>query len=53
MLSESCGYTDPSQIKPEDVIIQVQPGRFESLDDLMTVKLPELNAAATETLVNA
>lgn len=53
MLSESCGYTDPSQIKPEDVIIQVQPGRFESLDDLMTVKLPELNAAATETLDNA
>lgn len=37
MLSESCGYTDPAQIKSQDVMIQVQPGRFECLEDLMTV----------------
>jgi hypothetical protein len=38
MLSESCGYTDPSQMTPNDVMIQVEPGRFEYLADLSMVK---------------
>jgi glutamate synthase domain-containing protein 2 len=38
MLAESCGYTDPSQITPHDVMIQVEPGRFEYLADLSMVK---------------
>jgi glutamate synthase domain-containing protein 2 len=38
MLAESCGYTDPSQITPTDVMIQVEPGRFEYLADLSMVK---------------
>lgn len=49
MLAESCGYTDPAQIKPTDVMIQVQPGRFECLDDLMTVKLPEIETVTIES----
>ena len=38
MLAESCGYTDPSQITPNDVMIQVEPGRFEYLADLSMVR---------------
>ena len=38
MLAESCGYTDPSQLTPHDVMIQVEPGRFEYLADLSMVK---------------
>jgi len=39
MLAESCGYTDPSQINPHDVMIQVEPGRLEYLDRLSMVDL--------------
>jgi glutamate synthase domain-containing protein 2 len=31
MLAESCGHTDPSLLEPGDVMIQVEPGRFEYL----------------------
>ena len=37
MLAESCGYTDPSQIDPHDVMIQVEPGRLEYLDQLSMI----------------
>jgi glutamate synthase domain-containing protein 2 len=37
MLAESCGYTDPTQIKPDDVMLQVEPGRFEYLADLSLI----------------
>ena len=37
MLAESCGYTDPTQIKAKDVILQVEPGRFEYLADLSLI----------------
>jgi glutamate synthase domain-containing protein 2 len=40
MLAESCGYQDPTQIKPEDVMVQIEPGRFECLSDLTMVRLP-------------
>jgi len=38
MLAESCGYTDPSQLTPNDVMIQVEPGRFEYLADLSMIR---------------
>ena len=44
MLAESCGYTDPSQLTPHDVMIQIEPGRFEYLADLSTVKLVQRSA---------
>ncbi len=31
MLAESCGHTDSSLLEPGDVMIQVEPGRFEYL----------------------
>lgn len=37
MLAESCGYTDPTQISPHDVMIQVEPGRLEYLDQLSMI----------------
>ena len=37
MLAESCGYTDPTQIKSDDVMLQVEPGRFEYLADLSVI----------------
>ena len=40
MLAESCGYTDPTQIKPTDVMIQVEPGHFKYLAELSTVSEP-------------
>ena len=40
MLAESCGYTDPTQISPYDVMIQVEPGRLKYLADLSTIAEP-------------
>lgn len=37
MLAESCGYSDPTQIKADDVMLQVEPGRFEYLEDLSLI----------------
>ncbi len=37
MLAESCGYSDPTQIKADDVMLQVEPGRFEYLADLSLI----------------
>lgn len=37
MLAESCGYSDPTQIMPDDVMLQVEPGRFEYLSDLSLI----------------
>jgi len=37
MLAESCGYTEPTQIKADDVMLQVEPGRFEYLADLSLI----------------
>lgn len=37
MLAESCGYTDPSQMESGDVMIQLEPGRFEPLANLASV----------------
>ena len=37
MLAESCGYSDPTQLKPTDVMLQVEPGRFEYLADLSVI----------------
>lgn len=40
MLAESCGYSDPSQIKPDDVMMQIEPGKFEYLSNLAVVGQP-------------
>ena len=45
MLAESCGYTDPSQINPHDVMIQVEPGRLEYLDQLSIIGQSARNAS--------
>ena len=37
MLAESCGYSDPTQIRSTDVMMQVEPGRFEYLSDLSLI----------------
>jgi glutamate synthase domain-containing protein 2 len=34
MLAASCGYADPSQFKPRDAMICVEPGRWVHLSDL-------------------
>lgn len=46
MLAESCGYTDPTKISPYDVMIQVEPGRFEYLANISATKEREQPEAA-------
>ena len=48
ILSESCGYGDPGQIKTEDIMVQVEPGRFEYLTELMSIKLPVRQAGGSD-----
>lgn len=38
MLAESCGHSDPTKISPYDVMIQVEPGRFEYLGNISAIK---------------
>lgn len=38
MLAESCGHSDPTKISPYDVMIQVEPGRFEYLANISVIK---------------
>jgi glutamate synthase domain-containing protein 2 len=37
MLAESCGYADPANISPFDVMVHVEPGRFEYLANIAAV----------------
>lgn len=46
MLAESCGHTDPSQLTPQDVMIHVEPGRFEYLSDLIAIRESPVSAGA-------
>jgi glutamate synthase domain-containing protein 2 len=38
MLAESCGYSDPSQFAPKDVMIMTEPGRYQPLAKLSALK---------------
>ena len=38
MLGESCGYSDPTKISPFDVMVQIEPGRFEYLANISAIK---------------
>ena len=38
MLAESCGHSDPTKISPYDVMIQLEPGRFEYLGNISAIK---------------
>jgi glutamate synthase domain-containing protein 2 len=38
MLAESCGYSDPTKISPYDVMVQIEPGRFEYLANISAVR---------------
>ena len=38
MLAESCGHSDPTKISPYDVMVQVEPGRFEYLTNISAIK---------------
>jgi glutamate synthase domain-containing protein 2 len=38
MLAESCGYSDPTKITPYDVMVQLEPGRFEYLGNISAIR---------------
>lgn len=39
MLAKSCGHDDPTQLVPDDVLLQVEPGRYQPLGDVVPVKI--------------
>lgn len=38
MIAASCGYNDPTELSPNDVMVQVEPGRFEFLGNISVIK---------------
>ena len=45
MLAASCGYTDPTELTAQDVMVQVEPGRFEYLGNISVIKDAQSQAA--------
>ena len=39
MLARSCGHDDPTQLAPDDVLMQVEPGRYQPLGDVVPVSI--------------
>ena len=39
MLARSCGHDDPTQLVPDDVLLQVEPGRYQPLGDVVPVEI--------------
>ena len=35
MLARSCGYQSPDQLQPKDALVQVEPGRWVTIDTIM------------------
>lgn len=35
MLARSCGYTSPDQLQPSDALIQMEPGRWVSVGEVV------------------
>lgn len=38
MIAASCGYKDPTELSPNDVMVQVEPGRFDFLGNISAIK---------------
>ena len=48
MLARSCGHDDPTQLVPDDVLLQIGPGRYQPLGDVVPVKIANGSRSSEE-----